>query len=209
MKILIIDDHEVFLKGIKSMISSITTYKPSFFEANNNAQAIEIIKNNCIDYIVYDLHLPDSDEYSVFDVIKQFMQDSKIIIISSENKPHFIKQLISLGVSAYIPKRLKSSEIIDALKTIFFVGEKYIPWDYLSDEERISDIHSIMLTPRQRDVYAYMMQGKSNKQIARHLHITERTVKNHLTLIYKQLNISDRKEALYKYGRHVINSTEH
>jgi DNA-binding NarL/FixJ family response regulator len=205
MKLLAIDDHVLFLQGLKFLLTDLQGGL-EFIEASTLAAALEIEDKASIDFILLDYHLPDSEGENALGALKEAYENAVIVVLSGEENPDLIKATIDAGAAGFIPKTSTRGILIAALQLIL-AGGVYIPNLAMhgnpaaapqqngSSEERSSAIES--LSKRQLEVLARAVQGKPNKVIARELYIAEGTVKAHLSAAFQALGVANRTEAVY------------
>ncbi len=211
MKILIADDHELFLKGLEMILHDHDS-KVEIVTAKNYNEIFSIIdKNKNFDLILTDLAMPGAKWLDAIQRIHKALPDTPIIILSAVFDKEIVQKTIELGAAGYIPKTSSNAVIIGAV-TLVLSGGVYIPpellqdtnqnqFDLLKQVESMSPAQDVtekvkILSPRQIDVLRLISQGKSNKQIAFELGLTEGTVKLHVTAILKILNVYNRTGAV-------------
>jgi len=216
MKILIADDHELFLNGL-SFILKENINSPEIITANDYTEIFSIIDNNKnIDLVITDLAMPGSDWLSAISKIHKALPDTPIIIISAVFDKEILQQTLDIGVSGYIPKTSSNNLIISAINLVL-AGGVYIPHDMLyssntqstSTNKHLDTLKTLekfntkdlpsekkKLTERQIEIIKCIAEGLSNKQIAYKLNLTEGTIKVHITIILKILNVKNRTSAL-------------
>lgn len=210
MKILVADDHELFLKGMEIMLS--THYPQSdFVFAHNYNEIFDIIsKQDDFDVIMTDLAMPGDVWSNAIQKIHNNLPETPIIILSAVFDKEIVNKTIDIGVSGYLSKTSSQSEILEALDLVIS-GGVYLPNDFLKTQD-LSDatlsskiLESIQqsntvtdkhLTQRQQAVLECMASGLANKQIAYELGLTEGTVKLHVTAILKILGVYNRTAAV-------------
>lgn len=211
MKILIADDHELFLKGLELIISD---WNPDveLTKAKDYKEIFAIIaKDKNFNLILTDLAMPGAQWLEAIKNIHEQLPETPIIILSAVFDKEIVQKTIELGAAGYIPKTSSNAVIISAINLVLS-GGVYIPKELLQDSlqndlnmlkeiEGISDDKDAsekikILTPRQIDVIRLIAQGKSNKQIAFELGLSEGTVKIHITAILKLLNVYNRTGAV-------------
>ena len=214
MKILVADDHELFLKGLELVLSD---YKPDFeiVTAKSYTDVFETIANQKdFDLVLTDLAMPGAYWLEALQKIHQELPDTPVIILSAVFEKEIVKKSINIGAAGYISKAAPNQEILQAID-IVLSGGVYIPQDLLDKEDDVNldlleqtetnlsnnelDKDAIkQLSPRQTDVLNLIAKGLSNKQIAFELGITEGTVKLYVTAILKLLGVYNRTAALIK-----------
>ncbi len=160
-----------------------------------------------IDLVLLDLKLHDSKGvYSLLKLRKQ-APDTAIVVLSGEDNADVIHSCIDNGAMGYISKAATHDELLDAIKLIV-AGGVYLPKDitasYSQAKRGIGKSNAELLaslSSRQREVLAYLLQGKPNKTISEKMNISQNTVKAHLSGIFKVLGAKNRTEAVYFAAR--------
>ncbi|MBE6445432.1 MAG: response regulator transcription factor [Alphaproteobacteria bacterium] len=216
MKILIADDHELFLKGLELILHDFDQ-NMTIVSAKNYTEVFEKIKDNKgFDLVLTDLAMPGSDWLEAIEFIHKTLPETPIIILSAVFEKEIVQKTIEIGAAGYIPKTSSNAVIISAVNLVLS-GGVYIPpellqatkqneFDLLKQVENITEDQSSsekikILSPRQIDVIRLIAQGKANKQIAYELGLTEGTVKLHVTAILKILNVYNRTGAVIEANR--------
>ena len=210
MKILIADDHELFLKGLELIISDLTS-DTTLVKANNYKEVLSIVaEQDDFDLILTDLAMPGANWLDALQQIHDKLPNTPIIILSAVFDKEIVQKTMDIGAAGYIPKTSSNAVIVSAINLVLS-GGVYIPaellrntpeeFDMLKQLEQVSDDHNIdekvkILSPRQIEVLKLISIGKSNKQIAFELGLTEGTVKIHVTAILKLLNVYNRTGAV-------------
>ena len=211
MKILIADDHELFLKGLELILSD---FNPSakIVKAKNYTELLKLVhEDNSFELILTDLAMPGKAWLEALKEIHESLPDTPIIILSAVFEKEIVQKTLELGASGYIPKTSSNAVIISAINLVMS-GAAYIPVELLKETQNVSfgDLKQLemlsenkniedklkILSPRQLDVLNLIAEGKSNKQIAFNLNLTEGTVKLHVTAILKTLNVYNRTGAV-------------
>lgn len=211
MKILIADDHELFLKGLELILAD-SYPKAELIKSKDYTEIFEAIqKDKDFDLILTDLAMPGARWLEALKKIHETLPETPIIILSAVFDKEIVQKTIELGAAGYIPKTSSNAVILSAVNLVLS-GGVYIPvellqgasqsefnmlkqLDSLPENQEISEKVKI-LSPRQIDVLKLIAEGKSNKQIAYELGLTEGTVKLHVTAILKLLNVYNRTGAV-------------
>jgi DNA-binding NarL/FixJ family response regulator len=205
LKLLLVDDHALFRSGLRLLLREFSA-EIEFFEAGNPADALAFA-GKAFDLILLDLSMPGSHGTSALERMREAFVDVPIVVISSEDDPTLIRQVIDLGASGFIPKSSTHRILISALQLIL-AGGIYLPMHVLSQSARrvpaltagdssASDLLVPGMTERQYEVLLKAVRGQSNKAIARSLELSEGTVKAHLSAAFRILGVSNRTEAVY------------
>lgn len=205
MKILIADDHELFLKGLEFILQDLEK-NVQLKLAHSYTEVFQIIENETdFDLIVTDLAMPGANWLEALNKIHATLPETPIVILSAVFDPEIVHKTIEIGAAAYLPKTSSNAIIINAMRLVLS-GGVYIPPELLNAsaciEENIlsqlknKDSERETLTPRQLDVLQLIAKGCSNKVIAHELGLTEGTVKLHVTALLKALNVYNRTGAV-------------
>lgn len=211
MKILIADDHELFLQGLEFILKK-EYPDATIFAAKDYIGIFDVLDNGEVfDLIITDLAMPGANWLTAIKKIHQQAPDTPIIIISAVFDREILQKTFDIGVSGYISKSFPNGLIVSAINLVM-AGGMYIPPDVLqmsinTSSQRVREIvrdldeantdsSEKVLTPRQMDVLKCLEKGLSNKQIAYKLGLSEGTVKIHITLLMRALDVTNRLAAV-------------
>ncbi|MDI1258549.1 response regulator transcription factor [Aquabacterium sp.] len=204
MRVLIIDDHPLFREGLQSLLLSL--------DANNHVVQAARVADACkhptdgFDLILLDLNLPGQTRLDALREVRQWFDCASVVIISADDELDTIQACIQAGASGFIPKDTDSDVTIEALRIVLAQGI-YLPPKAVAAPPSSHDASAqpgasvpptVTFSDRQLAVLRSLLQGKSNKIIARDIGIAEGTVKAHLWAVYQTLGVSSRAQAMYK-----------
>ena len=204
MKVLLVDDHVLIREAMRGVICELQP-DADVLEAGTCADGLSLIEQHPdVRLVMLDLALPDRDGFEALEELRERYPAVSVVMLSGMNDRDNVLRALDKGASGFIPKSGSRDVLVNALRLIL-VGGIYIPPEILIDNpvrdsspvptaDRRSPV-TLGLTPRQLEVLALMMQGKSNKLICRALHLAEPTVKNHVSAILKALGAANRTEA--------------
>lgn len=199
MKILIADDHALFRDGLALRLEQIAP-EAAILQASNYAQIFKIIKSdNNISAIVLDIEMQDMPWFDALQEIRRTLPNTALIVVSASEDSRTIRSVMSAGAKGYIPKRSESKVFDNAFKLVFD-GGTYVP-PILINNPPINNLSTKStglktLTNRQSQVLDLIAQGKSNKQIAYDMGVSESTVKLHINALLRSLHVSNRTQAV-------------
>lgn len=213
MKILLSDDHALIREAVRSVLQELVP-DAAVLEASDGRRTIDLIdQNQDIDLVLLDLNLPDRDGLALLGELRTRYPAMSVVVLSAFQDQPTIRQALRLGALGFIPKNTERDVMINALRLVF-AGGIYIPREALDQSTAATapngkapaDLRrrlppGVALTDRQIEVLALVMEGKSNKAISRQLDVAEHTVKNHVTAIFKALNVTNRTEAVIAIGK--------
>ena len=199
MKILIADDHALFRDGLAMRLEEINP-DITLHQAPSFSQALKILdKEPQINIIIADLDMPDMKWEDGIEQLKKKSPDSSLVVISASEDIRNIRKILATGIKGYIPKRSDPKIMHSALKLILD-GGTYIPPALIeiSSDNNLSSSQNKgkMLTNRQSQVLDLIAQGKSNKQIAYEMGVSEATVKLHINALLRSLKVNNRTQAV-------------
>ncbi|MCY7371030.1 MAG: response regulator transcription factor [Polaromonas sp.] len=196
MLILLVDDHHLFSSGLRVLLQELS---PGARISTAGTVAEAIACTDSFDLILLDLHLPDATGFDGLIRLKAHFEATPVVVVSSEENHQRIRECIGHGAMGFIPKTASAADLFGALTRILG-GETYLPANCVAHSASPLDGQApgIHLSPRQREVLMKVIQGKSNKAIARELGISEHTVKSHVMAVLAGLGVSNRTEAVYR-----------
>ena len=196
-KIMIVDDAEMN----REILMVILGDEYEYVQAENGRQAIHILQQDMnIDLMLLDINMPVMNGIEVLQEIKKKNISVKVLVLTVHNEVEYLLKAVDIGVDGYIMKDAESAELKKAINCIM-QGETYIQPSLVPalnsrlvsrdiDKEKINS-----LTKRELEVLIEVANGMFNKEIATSLNISERTVKNHISNIFKKIDVSDRTQA--------------
>ncbi|MBJ2350368.1 MULTISPECIES: response regulator [Pseudomonas] len=196
IRVALVDDHALVRDGIRALLS-VMPRLDVVGEAENGAQAIEMVGRCQPDLLLMDIGLKDMNGLELTRQLGKQYPGLKILILSMYDNHEYVSESVRAGASGYVLKNSPSKEIIAAIEAIIGGGTFYsaeIAQRLATDPSTDSE-----LTPRESQVLAKMVQGLNNKEMARELDISVRTVETHRLSIRRKLNI-DKPAALAKYA---------
>jgi two-component system, NarL family, response regulator DegU len=200
IKVLIADDHDLIRQGLKRIIS----FEEDIIivgEAENGEKVLNMLKSCEPDVILLDMKMPLMDGLEVLLKVKESSDSIKIIILTMENDTATILEAINKGADGYVLKDSAGTEIVKAIKTVYG-GDKYIDKSLVSVlfsgfKSKDSKENYILdtLSKREIEVLLYISKGLSNKDIGERLFLSEKTVKNYATNLFRKIVAHDRVHA--------------
>lgn len=202
VKLLIVDDHPVVRQGLAALLGQLGPNTETL-QAANASEALNLIGTHTdIDIVLLDLMMPGMNGMVALGEFGRTRPDVPIIVLSSSEDAHEARRALAAGALGYVPKSASQHTLISAIELVL-QGDLYVPPLILSDQterERAdlavhSDARHPPLTDRQIEVLRRLSAGQPNKTIARELGLSEKTVKAHITAIFKALNVVNRTQA--------------
>lgn len=194
--VLIIDDHKLFADGLALILSGLGE-SINILVSNDAAESLADKQlMSSVDLALIDLHMPRFNGFAFLTAVATQWRCLTVAVISGSEKPAEIERSLKLGALGFIPKNSDSGEMLVAV-TKLLSGERYLPahWDgkinWVAPELEVS-IDLGKITERQRQVISLMRDGLQNKNIALALGISVSSVKGHIELLFKNLNVNNR-----------------
>ncbi len=205
MHVLIIDDHPLLIRGMQTLLTEI---EPTI--TTSSAMSVEDgvlkCKDESPDLIMLDLNLPGMRDVDALVHVRAAVS-VPIVVVSANDQPRCIWQAIELGAAGYIPKDTDPTLTTHALRVVLARGV-YVPPHAITNSPSLPSFSSQpapTLSHRQLSVLRRLLQGKSNKVIARELAVAEGTVKAHLWSIYQALGVNTRLQAMARaHEQHLV-----
>lgn len=204
IKVMIVDDHILLREGLLKILS----LEPDInvvAEAANGSQAVTIAKAIDVDVILMDINMPVVNGIAATRKIKKIKPGVGVIALTIHEQEDYLFELIRCGVSGYLLKDVKPDELIGTVRGVA-QGKSYIDPNLAVTAQDNMPHRQYRLTDREAEVLKEVAKGSSNREIAKNLFISEKTVKNHLTSIFQKIDVSDRTQAaLFAIKHQIVN----
>jgi DNA-binding NarL/FixJ family response regulator len=191
IEVLIVDDHPMVREGLAGILARHDIRITGL--AATGRQAIEMFTAHPPDVMLLDLRLPDQNGLQVIRTLMKSHPSARIVVLSSAQGDASIYEALSAGASGYLLKGIDGTTLAEQLRHVAAGGKCLSPE---SAEKLTSYIASKKLSPREIEVLSLISQGRSNKEIARLLFVTEDTIKMHVKSILQKLQANDRTQAV-------------
>lgn len=208
IRILIIDDHSMIREGIRQLLELDGDIKV-VGEAGDGKEAIQLIQQTPHDVVLLDINMPNVNGLQVLEQIKQKKIETKVLILTIHNEIEYLLKAVDIGVDGYVLKDSESAVLKTAINAVYH-GETFIQpsltpllKENIERNTRKLEVDD-SLTRRELQVLELLAEGLYNKEIAEKLFISEKTVKNHVSSIFKKIGVSDRTQAAVYAIKHNI-----
>ncbi|MFZ6050048.1 response regulator [Pseudomonas sp. CR3202] len=196
IRIALIDDHVLVRDGVKALLSAMPHFEV-VAQAESGAEALELVASTELDLLLVDVGLKDMNGLELTRKLCGLYPGIKILILSMYDNQEYVRTSINAGAFGYVLKNAPSTELIAAIEAIVAGGSFYSPEIARKLATNIRDENE--LTPRELQVLSMLAKGLNNKEVARELDISVRTVETYRLSIRRKLNI-DTPAALVKYA---------
>lgn len=199
IKVMIADDHSMIREGLKQLLELEGEFEV-IEEACDGEDCINKLNKNIPDILLLDINMPKMNGLQVLEKIKELKLEVKVLVLTVHNEVEYLLKAVEIGVNGYLLKDSESAELKKAILSVI-EGEDYIQpslipvlnakmIDRNNDNEKIEK-----LTKRELEVLKLIAVGKLNRQVAEDMQISERTIKNHVSNIFKKIDVKDRTQA--------------
>lgn len=203
IKVLVVDDHDLIREGLNRIIS----FEEDLIivnEFSNGEDVLNNIYNDLADVILLDINMPKKNGIETLKVIKDKYKDIKVVMLTVENDKNTIIESIKIGADGYILKESAGAEIVNAIRSVY-MNEKYIDkalvkkmfFEFKSNEKdkNLKCENLNKLNEKEIIILYEISRGLKNKEIAEKLYLSEKTIKNYITNIFKKIEVEDRVQA--------------
>jgi DNA-binding NarL/FixJ family response regulator len=219
MRVLLVDDHPLILSALKAMIEKLRPGVQVVALASDLAVRQVIAAKEEHDLVLLDLQLGDVIGFELLRDMRAAWPSVPVVVISASDRASDVIQAIDLGAMGFLPKRMSTEALADALKLVMeggiFVPTMSVGEAVATPEASVSNaakpdhgpqsspqnFDHLGITPRQADVLALLLQGAPNKDIARRLGLSVETVKDHVQAVLRALGVSSRTQAVLAVGQ--------
>lgn len=199
IRVMLADDHVMIREGIKQLLEFDQKIEV-VAQANDGIECLEKLEKTDVDVLLLDINMPRKNGLDTLSEIKRSRKKLKVLMLTVHEEVEYLVKATDIGVDGYILKDSGSAELKKAIYSVL-EGESYIQPNLIpelnsylihKDDDKIK-LDS--LTKREIEVLIEVAKGNFNKDIAMHLNISERTVKNHMVSIFKKIEVADRTQA--------------
>lgn len=204
IRVLIVDDHSLLRQGLSQLLS-LESDIDVIGTAQDGDEAITKCQELKPDVVLMDINMPKVNGIQALRRIKDIGFKAKVIMLTIHDDREYLYETMNLGAEGYVLKDTDSESLVDAIRSVHG-GSIYIHPSladaYLKKTNRtvIENASGSNLTKREYEVLVLIAEGNNNKEIAEKLYISEKTVKNHVSGIFKKIGVNDRTQAaIYAY----------
>jgi DNA-binding NarL/FixJ family response regulator len=202
IRVVVADDHGVLRDGLGSLISAQPDMQ-LLATASNGAEAVELCRSDPPDVVLMDLEMPVLDGIEATRAIVAATPDIAVLVLTSFSDRRRITGALDAGAVGYLLKDASADEVVRGIRTAAQGGSPLDPRAARSLLEAKSAPDPLAgVSPREREVLGLLLDGMPNKLIARRLGISEKTVKSHLTKVFRAIGVDDRVQAILWVERH-------
>ena len=192
IRVLIADDHPVVCIGLLGILSA----QPDMMvvgQARTGTQAVALARKHSPDVILMDLRMPDMSGVEAIAAIRAERPHSAVIVLTTYQGDEDIRKAIAAGAQAYLVKGMSHLKLLEAIRSVR-AGEQYFPRSIRNSVP--GNLNRSALSPRELEILRLIVKGLNNQEIAEALNITRGTVKWHVNIILRRLDVNDRTQAV-------------
>ncbi len=201
IKILLVDDHKIFLDGIRSLLSEIENFE-IIGSATSGEMVVEMLKSITPDLVITDITMKEMSGLELTKIIKEKFPEISILILSMHTNEEFVLNAVKAGAAGYLPKDTSINELINAIEVINNGGQYFSKniseFFFMNYINRVKQEHNLIenekLTQREIEVLKLIATGLSNKEIADKLFISIKTVDTHKSHLMQKLKCKNSAE---------------
>lgn len=199
IEVMIADDHSMVREGIKTLLE-LDGDIHVIEEAVDGVDCLNKLSSVQPDILLLDINMPKLNGIEVLKKIRSSKKSIKVLVLTVHNEVEYLMKAIDIGIEGYVLKDSESAVLKNAISDIVngetYIQPSLIPSLNAKKIEKNNDNEKLdMLTNREKDVLLLLAVGMYNKEIAERLDISERTVKNHVSNLFKKLGVTDRTQA--------------
>jgi len=196
MKLLVVDDHPLVRAGVASTLQCMGDGLVVLQAADGVEALSSLAQHGDVALIVLDLRMAGMAGFAVLEQVRQHHAGVPVLVLSSSEDPDDVRRALKAGARGYCPKSSSPATVVAAVRLVLS-GEIYVPpFMALAADAGPAPADAGGMTPRQREVLEQLCSGKSNKEIARALGMQEKTVKGHVSALFRHLNVVHRLQAV-------------
>ena len=205
IRVLLVDDQVLFVESLKTVIQHSAADIQVVGIARNGREAVLGAEEHSPDIVVMDVRMPVMDGVKATAEILARRPAVRIIMLTTFEDDEYVKDALELGAAGYLLKDIPPEELVSAIRAVHGgavlispkVARTLIKKAYPSGERKAREPDwMLQLSRREREILEKVADGRSNKEIAAELCIAEQTVRNHISVIYDKMGVSDRLQAM-------------
>ncbi|MCM3736651.1 response regulator transcription factor [Bacillus cytotoxicus] len=208
IKLLLVEDHHIVRRGLVFFLKTKEEFD-IIGEVGDGEEALQFIKTERPDVVLMDVSMPKMDGIEATKCIKEYDASIKVLMLSSLSEQDYVLPALEAGADGYQLKEVQPDQLVASIIAVYQGNANFHPkvTPALLGRQATVEIkqdHLFMLTKREKEVLREIAKGRSNKEIAVELHITEQTVKTHVSNVLAKLHVEDRTQAALYAVKHGV-----
>ena len=202
MKILVVDDHALVREGLRQVLKGLEE-NLEVLQAGTCEQAFSMAQTHGdLELVLLDYHLPDMNGLEALAIFGERHPELPIVLLSGSANIPIMRQVLQAGAAGFVTKSCVSDELLRAVRSVLN-GDIYLPQELSAANafDQPASLTRPVLTQRQELVLRCLLDGLANREIADQLHVSEETVKTHVTAILRHFDVQNRTQAVVAAAR--------
>jgi DNA-binding NarL/FixJ family response regulator len=208
LQVLVVEDNPQFRQGILTLLQLFSGQTGQTLtvaaEADTLDRALKLLVQLRPDLVLLDLELREGNGIALMTRLRELAIDCRVLVLSAHEEDEWIFRAMQAGANGYVFKHRVGTQLFDAITTVLR-SETYLPLEvvngffrqfHVQEQSSHQSRQRLQLTEREHDILKWLVQGASNEEIAKQLHVTVATVKSHLTSIFEKLQVTSRTQAI-------------
>lgn len=205
LKVLLVDDHDIVRRGLRLLLQDEFGYE--VIDSGSGQDAVQWARDPSVELVLLDVRLPERDGLWVLKEIRSARAELPVLMLSTFADEELVESCIDGGAQGYVLKDANTSQLREAIETALSgaglylhptVAHRVLTW------RRNGQRYTDLLSDRELSVLSFIADGAKNEQIASALFVSEKTVKSHLSSIFRKLDVTNRTQAAAKAIREGI-----
>lgn len=197
IRVAIVDDHQLFIDGIKSILSTEVQIE-IVAEANDGVAMLRLLREQPrVDVLISDIRMPGMDGLCLTREVRKLYPNISILILSMFDQRSDVEEIVRAGAQGYLPKNIGRDTLVEAIYKLH-KGRRYFPntFSLLEESPDIVASKEVNLTKREKQILSLLAKGRTSIQISQELHISKLTVDTHRKNMHRKLGLSNYSELL-------------
>lgn len=203
LQVLVVEDNPQFRQGILTLLQ-LFSERTVVAEADALDRALKLLVQLRPDLVLLDLELREGNGIALITRLRELPFNCKVLVLSAHEEDEWIFRAMQAGANGYVFKHRIGTQLFEAITTVLR-SETYLPLEVVNgffrqfqfqQQSSYQSRQRLQLTEREYDILRWLIQGASNDEIAKQLHVTVATVKSHLTSIFEKLEVTSRTQAI-------------
>lgn len=196
MRVLLAEDHKIVRQGTRMFLESMGV--EVIGEATTGVEAVRLARELQPDVVLMDIHMPELTGVEATRRIRHDNPETRVLVLTAYDDPPYVQALLEAGADGYVLKTAEFSQLYRALQEVA-IGRTAFDAEVMAKAARHAQESAALvegLTDRELEILGFAARGLTNKEIGRHLFISDRTVQGHLQNVYQKLGVGTRTEAV-------------
>jgi DNA-binding NarL/FixJ family response regulator len=191
IQVVIIDDHQMIIEGIRTLLSATETIQIVGYTTSHE-ECLDLLKKNKVDVVLMDINMPGMNGIELCSIVKSKFPGTKVLALSTFDQGSYVNKMIDSGAQGYVLKNADADELEKAIHRVHS-GEVYLSAEiatkFYAQKNAMSKEEFPILTPREKEVLLLITKGLTNPEIAKKLFVSLTTIESHRKNLYSKLKV--------------------